>query len=354
MIDTVLHFHYRWLPPSEPFVWDLIRHLPPRAVVVSDAAPENTDRYPVDELVNLRSQLRLVPRPLRQKAATAWLSSLCRRREVDVIHAHHGYEVVRVAGAARRCGIPLVVSLHGHDAHGWVDDRPGVYAGILPEAAAVIVPSRFLAPRAIDLGAPPDRVHVIGSGIETARFGPTPLPDAPEVLFVGRFVDKKGLDVLAAAWPDVVEAVPGARLRVLGYGPLEPLARQVATEVVIAPDRDVVRDAMQAARVVVTPSRTATDDVAETLLMVNLEAQAAGRALVTTDHGGIPEYVRRDETALVVPESDAPALAAALIRTLCDDELASRLATNAPAWVAQFDVELVSARVLDLYRSVTA
>ncbi len=343
-MTRVMHFHHRWLPASEPFVWDLVRHLPGRSFVVSDQEPENLDRFPVDRLVPLHPRLGRVPVRWRQRAATVWLGALAVRHRAEVIHAHHGYELVRVAGAAGRMRLPLVVSLHGHDVFGWVDDRPGVYDSLLGRAE-VIVPSRFLVPRVLELGARSDHVHVIGSGIDTGFFSPSPLPPRPEVVFVGRFVEKKGLDVLAEAWPRVREAVPGSSLRVLGFGPLEHLARSIGATVEVRPDRERVRDALREARVVVSPSRTATDDVAETLLMVNLEAQASGRPVVTTDHGGIPEYVTAGETAIVVPEADPRALADALITVLRDDSLAERLGRAGPARVATQDVRAVASRV---------
>jgi glycosyltransferase involved in cell wall biosynthesis len=349
----VLHFHHGWLPPSEPFVWDLVRHLPGPSLVLSDRRPEHLDRFPVDRIVALEDRARWVPDRSRQQVLTAAVVALCLRHRIGLVHAHHGYEVVRVAGACRRLGLPLVVSLHGHDVFGWVDERPGVYDGVLEAAGAVIVPSRFLAPRAVELGARPDRVHVIGSGIDTAAFVPTPVPVEPEVLFVGRFVEKKGLDVLAEAWPAVRAAVPDARLRVLGYGPLEHLAVAVGAEVERAPAPARVREAMRGARVVVSPSRLAADDVAETLLVVNLEAQASGRPVVTTDHGGIPEYVTDGETALVVPEGDPAALAAAVVDVLRDDDLARRLGAAGPARVADQDVRVVARRVGALYADLT-
>ncbi len=351
-MTRVLHFHHRWLPASEPFVWDLIRHLPGRSLVVSDEQPEHVDRFPVDRLVTLGPQLSRVPERWRQPAATAVLTALCLRHRIRLVHAHHGYELVRLGGVVRRLGLPLVVSLHGHDAFGWLEERPDALDDVLRSAAAVIVPSAFLVPRAIELGAIASRVHVIGSGIDTTFFSPAPFVEAPEVVFVGRFVEKKGLDVLAEAWPKVLAAVPSARLRVLGYGPLEHVARAVATTVEIAPDRTRVRDAIRSARVVVSPSRTALGDVAETLLMVNLEAQASGRPLVTTDHGGIPEYVSDGKTALVVPEADVDALAAALVRLLVDDGLARRLAAAGPARVAAQDAAKVAGRVAELYRTL--
>lgn len=352
MTVRVLHFHHAWLPASEPFVWDLIRHLPGSSRVLSDKRPENLDRFPVDHIDALEGRLRWLTGRHRQRALTAGITAYCLRHRIGLIHAHHGYEVVRVVGTCRRLGLPLVVSLHGQDAFGWVDQRPGVFDGVLDRAAAVVVPSQFLVSRAVELGASADRVHVIGSGIDTRWFRPSPVPRRPEVLFVGRFVEKKGLDVLAAAWPSVTSALPGATLRVLGYGPLEGLAHQAGAVVEQSPTRERVRDAMRAARVVVTPSRTAVDDVAETLLMVNLEAQSSGRPVVTTDHGGIPEYVADGETALVVPENDPVALATALIRVLRDDELADRLGGAGPAHVAPQDARVVAQRVGGLYVEV--
>jgi colanic acid/amylovoran biosynthesis glycosyltransferase len=345
----VLHFHHAWLPASEPFVWDLVRHLPGPGFVISDGELQNAERFPVPSVRSLAPMVRRIPQRRRQQVVTAGLVAYCLRHRIQVVHSHHGYEVVRVAGAARLLRLPLVVSLHGHDAFGWVERRPTAYEGILGQVAAVIVPSRFLASRAVELGARVDRVHVIGSGVDTRFFTPTPVPSRPEVLFVGRFVAKKGLDVLAAAWPSVVAAVPGARLRVLGYGPLEHVARSIGAEVERAPGRERVRAAIRGARVVVSPSRTATDDVAETLLMVNLEAQASGRPVVTTDHGGIPEYVIHDETALVVPENDSEALAAAIIRVLTEQGLAERLGAGGPALAANQDVQAVAHRVDRLY-----
>ena len=100
------------------------------------------------------------------------------------------------------------------------------------------------------------------------------------------------------------------------------------------------------------PSRTTADGDAESLLLVNLEAQATGRPVVTTDHGGIPEFVRAGETALVVPEADAGALADAIVTLLRDDALAERLAAAGPEWAARFDVSGCVARVDEVYDAV--
>jgi glycosyltransferase involved in cell wall biosynthesis len=350
---SVLHFVSDWLPASEGFVYDLIRHLGRPALVITPNKIQNWERFPLDDVHSLVPLYRIVrPGSLRPRIVTAALGLLARHRHVDLVHVHHGYGVEHVLGVVRQRRLPLVLSLHGHDVTGYLEHRPDAYLQAIDHVAAVVVPSRFLVPHAVAAGFDPACIHVLPSGIDTAFFSPTPLPSGPPtVVFIGRFVEKKGIDVLGSAWPAVQAAVPSARLKLYGYGPLEGLARAIPgnVSVELAPDRLTVRDAMRAATVVVSPSHHAPDDAVESLLMVNLEAQASGRPVVTTLHGGIPEYVRDGETALVVAENDVDALAHALVRILEDSDLASRLAAGGPPAVSGLDLHLTAARMDALY-----
>lgn len=350
---AVLHFVADWLPPSEVFVHDLVRSLRRPGVVVAADPVHDTERFPVPELHSLARYQRYVrPLALRPPLKAAYLEILARRRQVAVVHAHHGYRSDQAARLARRLGIAMVLSLHGHDVTGYLEQQPDAYRLVVPVTDAVVVPSRFLAGLAVKAGFCAEQVRVAPSGVDTTVFRPTPLPTGdPVVLFVGRFVAKKGIDVLAQAWPHVQRAVPAARLRLLGFGPLEAHARAIAGRVSVerAPDRFEVAAAMREARVVVSPSHHAPDDSVESLLMVNLEAQASGRPVVTTAHGGICEHVRHMETAVVVPESDAGSLAGALVRLCLDDDLARRLGHEGPRWAAQFDLRATTARIDALY-----
>ena len=352
--QAVLHYVQRWLPPSEQFVHGLVSRSRHPAVVVSRDEPEHLDRFPVARLSSPARALRLVPESRQRSALTGYLLGRAVVANAGLVHVHFGYRVHDVAGLVRRRGLPLVVSLHGHDvtAH-----RSNEAAAALALADAVVVPSGFLADAAVAAGVERDRIEVIPAGVDTDRFAPSPLPDgAPEVVFAGRFVEKKGLDVLLAAWPAVRSTVPDARLRLLGYGPLEDLARRAGrdVEVVLEPGHAEVGDAIRRARLVVSPSRTAADGDAESLLLVNLEAQASGRPVVTTRHGGIPEFVRDGETAILVPEGDPHALAEAMIAVLADDALATRLAAAGPGWAGRFDVATCAARHDDLYDRLLA
>jgi glycosyltransferase involved in cell wall biosynthesis len=288
------------------------------------------------------------------------MMALVRAYRTPIIHVHHGYSVHDVEGAVRRTPARLIVSFHGQDVIGMRRQFGlDVFRSVLARADAVIVPSRFFEPYAVDAGADPDKVHAIPAGVNLTWFAPTPLPSGPpEVLFAGRFVEKKGIDILLRAWPEVKRNVPEARLRMLGHGPLEGLARTGSPDVIVeltdpASRAHQVRDAIREARVVVTPSRTASDGDVESLLLVNLEAQASGRPLVTTRNGAIPEFVS-DETAVMVPEGDASALAQGLTDVLLDDARATRMAAAGPEWVKRFDVRSCTAAVDDLYDRVAA
>src|SRR5205085_11671054 len=96
---------------------------------------------------------------------------------------------------------------------------------LLDHVSAVVVTSHFLVAATEALGVPRGRIHVIPAGVETTFCTPSEVPTDPKVLFVGRFVEKKGLDVLHAAWTEVAARMPDAHLHVLGFGPLESLAR---------------------------------------------------------------------------------------------------------------------------------
>jgi len=354
----VLHSVQSWLPLSEQFIHALVSRSRHRSTVVARLPLEHTDVFPYRPVHSLGAIPRHLPAPVERRLVTAGLFLVTARRRPALVHHHHGYRCQDPIGYVRRRQIPLVLSLHGEDVTAYVRRWPEALQEALDLASAVLVPSQYLAERAASIGARPETLRVIPSGVDTTSFTPSPLPDGPpEALFVGRFVEKKGIDTLLAAWTSVRRAVPHATLRLVGFGPLEAQARAGGEGVIVELTNPKCRlaqviEAMRRARVVVSPSRTAADGDVESLLLVNLEAQASGRPVVTTRHGGIPEFVEEGRTALLVPEGDAAALARAMICVLKDQTLAVSLSRAGPQWVARFDVEKCTAAVDDLYEEL--
>jgi glycosyltransferase involved in cell wall biosynthesis len=188
-----------------------------------------------------------------------------------------------------------------------------------------------------------------GSGLRR-RFGIA--PDATCVAVVGSISRGRGLDVLVRALPGLRERFPGVRLLVVG----EPHprgadrdylsdVRRLAAELgvldvlVFAGFVEAVADVYAAAAVVVNPARR------EGFGRVAVEALSAGRPVVATTAGAIPEVLRDGVDGLLVPPDDPAALRRALERILGDPELAARLAASGAARVrSEFSVERRLAR----------
>jgi glycosyltransferase involved in cell wall biosynthesis len=151
-----------------------------------------------------------------------------------------------------------------------------------------------------------------------------PVPEA-SVLYVGALEQAKGIETLAAAWPEVLGTLPGARLVVIGEGSLAPVVERLGVEHVFDVPSEEVVARMDAATVLVVPSLT------EGLGRVIIESFARGRGVVASATGGIEDLVTDGVEGLLVPPGDAAALAAALIRVLSEPALAERLGSAAHA-----------------------
>ena len=295
-----------------------------------------------------RSALATAPLALAQGWRTARKIAL--RHHATIIHGHWVIPGgVTAAMAAPR--LPLVISLHGSDV--FVAERfaPARVAARLAfrRAAFITACSEDLAVRAVALGAPKDRMMVIPYGVDAHRFHPSAearsafrranriQEDAPLIAAAGRLVSKKGFEYLI----DALALVDRAVLVLAGDGTLRDALQSRAANRGVAPrllflgtrSQDDVSRLFASADVIAAPSVRDDSGNVDGLPNVVMEALASGTPLVTTAAGGIGAIVDHDTTALVVPEKDPAALAAALNRALSDDALRARLGSAARALV---------------------
>jgi teichuronic acid biosynthesis glycosyltransferase TuaC len=252
------------------------------------------------------------------------------RRRFDLIDAHFAYPDGYAAGLLKRwLGVPMTVTLRGTEVpHARVPALRRRVATALWRADRVFAVAGSLARLAVDLGAPQERVQVVGNGVDIQRFQPVPrdqarralgIPEhAPVLVSVGALVERKG-------YHRVIELLPGLRRRfpslvylaVGGAGPEgdwgERLARQAADLGVADAVRflgtlphEGLKGPLSAADVFVLATGN------EGWANVFLEAMACGLPVVTTDVGGNAEVVCRPELGTVVPFGDGEALQRAL------------------------------------------
>jgi glycosyltransferase involved in cell wall biosynthesis len=293
------------------------------------------------------------PRPAADLAAVLRLRGLLARAGLDVVHAH-GLRAGAFAAAALAPGPapaasrapPLLVTVHNAAPSG-IAFNP-VYR-ILERIVArradlVLCVSADLAARMRGLGA-----RDTGRALVPAPAAAAPSAEAvasaradigaagrPVLLTVGRLAAQKGHRVLleaAAAWQ---HRDPVPVLAIAGDGPLAgEVAAQASSrrlEVALLGHRDDVPALLASADVVVVPS------LWEGQQLIAQQALRAGRPLVATRVGGMPELTGA-EAALLVPAGDPAALAAAVLSVLDDPGLAARLHQAALARAGELPTE---------------
>ena len=255
-----------------------------------------------------------------------------------LIHAQFGLSGVLVLPWVRSLKVPLVVHFRGADAtvkvehahysslNHWVYFRR--LEALKRETHLFLTVSKFIKDKLLEQGFPAEKIRPHYHGVDVTRFCPNPtLPRQPVVLFVGRLTEKKGCEYLIQAMAQVQAILPETDLVIIGDGPLRAELEALAAKQLnryqflgVQP-QTVVKDWMNRARILATPSVTASQGDSEGLPNVILEAQAMGLPVISTLHAGIPEAVIHGETGFLSPERDVEGLANHSLMLLKDPDL---------------------------------
>ena len=183
-----------------------------------------------------------------------------------------------------------------------------------------------------------------------------------ELLFVGRLVERKGVDVLLRA-VKLLEADPRLSVTVVGGGPekarLESLALGLGVEKKVAFDGVVSAEAIEGrfARcdALVLPAIVTSTGDTEGLGVVLIEAMGYGKPVIASAAGGIVDIVEQGETGLLVGPGDPDALAAAIRRAMDEPETMARLAAQGREFAAKaFGWDEIISRLSATYHSAVA
>jgi phosphatidyl-myo-inositol dimannoside synthase len=318
----------------EQFLANLVGRLDPEATTVltheADAVGHDA-ALPYTVLRQGRRPLLPTPALLRR------VRRLCEEQRIEVVVFGAAWPLGELA---RSLDVPTLALSHGHEA-GMVRVGMGplirrVAQGV--DALGVIseFTRRSLAPwaepwtRLVDL---PPGVDVdvfrpqVDGGAMRRRHGIG--ADEPLAVCISRLVRRKGQDVLVEAWPRVRERVPGARLLVVGDGPLAGSLRRRVHRLGLEPAVTLAGGVPweelpayhAAGDVFAMPCRTRAGGLdVEGLGIVYLEAQACGVPVVAGSSGGAPAALVEGETGRVVDGRSPAAVAAAVAGLLSDPQ----------------------------------
>lgn len=282
----------------------------------------------------------LAPAMLVAGTFAAWREA--RRWRPDIIQANwllpNGF---MAAPAARRLRIPLFIAVHGSDV--FVAESNPLFRAMarfaLRTAAGITACSPELAERLIKLGADERRIHLLPNGADPSRF-PAPVPAAsphpawpahavgPRILALGRFVHKKGFEVLIEAMREIVRHHPETHCLIAGGGDLAQELQQQIDALGLGPHITLAGGIphtglpalLASCDIFVVPSvRDAAGNI-DGLPVVVIEAMAAGRPIVASRIAGIPLAIVHDQSGLLVSPGDPGELAAAVADLIGDPQ----------------------------------
>lgn len=332
------------------------------------------------------SKLKSAASMIHSPEAVRRISALIQATRPDLVHCHNIYHQLTpsIIGAAKRLGVPVVLTLHdakpvcpvynrlSHGtpcsacldgdftqvmrrrcAEGSLGKSALLYAeavvqrqmGNYEQVDAFIAPSRFMQ-EAITHRVPVEKTRLLYNGMDTEGVRGTGADDG-YALYLGRLSAEKGVATLLQAH---ASSRAGWKLVVAGTGPLEAelKLKYKHASFVGHVTGDRLREVIDRASVVVVPS-----ECYENCPMSVLEAMAYGKPVVGSRMGGIPELVLDGETGFLFEAGRVDDLWGRLDQLMHDGNLRGRLGANARQRVqADFSLDRHNTCLMDIYESI--
>jgi len=253
----------------------------------------------------------------------------CTRR-IDVVHAH--WLLPQGLIAASFSSTPYLVTSHGADLFAIRGAVPNALKRwVIRHAAAVTVVSEAMKEELLRIGANFDGIEVRPMGVDLVdRFTCDSKINRSinEILFVGRLVEKKGLNYLIDALPIILRKFPQAYLTVAGFGPEEAALREQVTRLNLdekvkfcgAKLQDELPALYRRAAIFVAPFVRALSGDQDGLGLVSFEALGCGCPIVISDTPTTRDALPESDGCLRVVPRDSVALANGVMRVLADQQ----------------------------------
>ncbi len=284
--------------------------------------------------------------PFVIRANALRLYALIKSRHISLIHARSRAPGWSAYYAAKWAGIPFMTTFHG--AYGTESKLKKKYNSVMIKGARVIAVSNFIAEHILaNYSVNPDIIRVIPRGVDFRQFDesqvkPLRLQEvtkqwqlyeqfAPIILCPGRISRIKGQHVLIEALAQLQDLPFLCVIAGSDHGhedyceELQGLIRKHELEhkVRFAPATQFMAEAYAMSSLVVVPSIQA-----ESFGRVAIEAQAMGKLVIATDHGGARETIVPNETGYLIPPNDPDSIAQAIRYAFGRDDFTIRAMAN--------------------------
>lgn len=327
---------------SETFIKAHIDNLKAEVILKSmlpnqnDANQENSESI----IANIRNAFKKTKHLIQNNRRSKLILEKIKENSIGVVLAEYGQIGVAVLDTCKKNNLPLVVHFHGFDAYkkDHLTKFKTRYQELFEYAKAIIVVSANMQQQLVKLGAPISKIYCNVYGVDVKKFKKNENVCATKnVLFVGRFVDKKAPQLSILAFSKVLKSVPDAKFYMAGDGLLFNECKNLIANLNIQESVILlgvkshlqIAELMQNTRVYIQHSIVPESGDSEGTPNSVIEAQASGIPVVSTLHGGIPDVVIHGKTGFLVEEKDVEGMAKYIEKLLLDPKLAIEMGDNA-------------------------
>ncbi len=305
--------------------------------------------------------------PPYELALTSKVVQTALKWKLDVIHAHyaipHAYAAINARRILKEHGVhlPVITTLHGTDIT-IVGRNPAYHSAVnysINQSDVVTAVSQSLKEDSFlhfdirkEIVVVPNFVNLKEFEKDIPCIRKHFAPDGQKIIsHISNMRPVKRLNDVISIFAKVRAQIP-ARLLMVGDGPDKEPARALARDLGVADDVIFVGNAVDIYRVLKCTDVLLLPSEKESFGLVALEAMAAGKPVVSTHTGGLPEVNIHDKTGFLAKVGDIDSMAHYVIKLLSDESLYARIGSGALENAKKFDIEKIAPIYLDLYQNV--
>lgn len=256
--------------------------------------------------------------------------------------------------------VPLVVSTHGertNDSSGFylVKQNIDTYDELIATAKSVVCVSDVSATESLtNCVGNSNKVVIIPNAITVDEQVPRTADRDIDIVYVGRLVPEKGVDILIKAISNLIHFFPGVRVKIVGDGPDCTELNRLVMELGLAShvtflgqmERIDIVQLLKRCKILVLPSRK------ESFGLVLLEAANAGCAVVATSTGGIPSIINHNTNGLLFEIDSVEQLGLHLVNLLHNEDFRLKLVEEFTSRLPQYDISNFVTRYRNVFADV--
>lgn len=371
----VAHAMYCYLPQSETFIWQYLNNFQNICPVVITQKLENLDQFPLSqgEIKPIYGRLWRLAKLMNAvygkviRDPFGYTKKLIKEADIRILHAHYGPNGNYYLPLSRLFKIPIITTFYGYDLNrkDVIEEYQSAYKRLFNDGAHFLVEGPYMKKRLVSLGCPEGKISIqrIAINLQSYRTRTRTRDGDRQVrlLFVGRFVEKKGLEFALRALAEIKKDYL-FQFMIIGRGELEEKLKALAFDLDLSerivwlglqPHRRVLKE-LEASDILIQPSVTASNGDSEGgAPTIILEAQASMVPVIATFHADIPYVTCQNKSALLSPERDVEALAENICHLFDDSERWAQMGIEGRKHIEEYhDIKKEVVALENLYKKI--